>query len=111
MSTLEFLTKKEDGRGSGSLWRYPLKNQVCWYFEKLSYEYIHVTKIRINHQLFYLRRTSLTFMLEQEIKKRDRKEGKQRKEEAMVKFVFGNGRVTRIRYTVDTPIIGTLKAQ
>ena len=38
-------------------------------------------------------------------------EGKQRKEEAMVTFVFGNGRVTRIRYTVDTPIIGTLKAQ
>lgn len=50
-------------------------------------------------------------MLEQEIKKRERKEGKQRKEETMVKFVFGNGRVTRIRYTVDTSIIGTLKAQ
>lgn len=50
-------------------------------------------------------------MPEQEIKKRERKEGKQRKEEAMVKFVFGNGRATRIRYTVDTPIIGTLKAQ
>lgn len=70
-----------------------------------------MTKIRINHQLFYLRHTSLIFMPEQEIKKRERKEGKQRKEEATVKFVFRNGWATRIRYTVDTPIIGTLKAQ
>ena len=70
-----------------------------------------MTKIRINHQLFYLRHLSLIFMPEQEIKKRERKEGKQRKEEAMVKFVFGNGWATRIRYTIDTPIIGTLKAQ
>lgn len=50
-------------------------------------------------------------MPEQEIKKRERKEGKQRKEEAMGKFVFWNGWATRIRYTVDTPMIGTVKAQ